>query len=203
MFFPDHGACSASPLCNFWGRYTCQASCIWRESPAFYFNFTQKFPYILYKFTHFRFSCSPYISLNCYLLELGSYVPFCFLLKYEKLVKYPCDFSCENLYKHSMNALSNGLAFFLNLSNAARSLILFKHVWRLARIANLRLATSRLTNIFGNGTIYRHDKKLKCRSQEQVSKCQKPSAPEPEEIVRRTLCLSWSPLFISVSPSGS
>ena len=44
----------------------------------------------------------------------------------------------------------------------------------------VRLATTRLANIFGNGAIYRHDKKI------EKGKTA-PGAPEPEEIVRRTL----------------
>ena len=52
-----------------------------------------------------------------------------------------------------------------------------------------RLATSRLANIFGNGTMYRHDKKFEKgknpRNKPNIRN--KPSAPEPGEIVRRTL----------------
>ena len=50
----------------------------------------------------------------------------------------------------------------------------------------VRLATTRLANIFGNGAIYRHDKKI------EKGKTA-PGAPEPEEIVRRTLrkSLQW------------
>ena len=45
----------------------------------------------------------------------------------------------------------------------------------------LRLATNRLANIFGNDTIYRHDKqKIKNRK----SPRNKPSAAEPEEIAK-------------------
>ena len=42
---------------------TCQASNIWHESLAFYLLFT-------HKFTHFCFSCSPYISLKLQQLQL-------------------------------------------------------------------------------------------------------------------------------------
>ena len=52
-----------------------------------------------------------------------------------------------------------------------------------------RLATSRLANIFGNGTMYRHDKKFEKgknpRNKPNIRN--KPSAPEPGEIMRRTL----------------
>ena len=45
----------------------------------------------------------------------------------------------------------------------------------------LRLATNRLANIFGNDTIYRHDKqKIKNRTNPR----NKPSAAEPEEIAK-------------------
>ena len=65
-----------------------------------------------------------------------------------------------------------------------------------------RLATSRLANIFGSSTIYRHDKKLKrakIRDTNQINRAlaakaqarfevpKALSTPEPEEIARRTL----------------
>ena len=58
------------------------------------------------------------------------------------------------------------------------------------------LATSRLANIFGNGTIYRHDKILKRAKKKTIElinrtnrapKARASFAPEPVEVVRRTL----------------
>ena len=54
---------------------TCQASHIWRESPAFYLSsvhvlHAKTFHTFFYKFMHFRFSCSPYISLKLWQLQL-------------------------------------------------------------------------------------------------------------------------------------
>ena len=61
----------------------------------------------------------------------------------------------------------------------------------------LRLTTSRLANIFGNDTMYRHDKKIEKRKNSR----KKPNAPEPEEIVRRTFRKSNSPsvFFCTIS----
>ena len=116
--------------------------------PHFTLTACTDFPYISYKFTHFCFSCSPHISLKLRQLQLRfthvtysnlAAVRYSALCSSRWIVKHRCDFPCENLYKRSANAFSNSLAFFSNLSNAARSFILFEHVWRSARIANLHL----------------------------------------------------------------
>ena len=66
--------------------------------------------------------------------------------------------------------------------------------------SRLRLATSRLANIFGNGTMCGHDKNLKRAKTPEINQIYRinrapnarasfeaPGVPEPEEIVRRTL----------------
>ena len=64
----------SSEVCNCPGQtivQTCQASRIWRvKVPHFTCTSRTNFPYIFYKFTHFRFSCSPYISLKLRQLQL-------------------------------------------------------------------------------------------------------------------------------------
>ena len=55
-------------------------------------------------------------------------------------------------------------------------------VFATASLILFRLATSRLAKIFSNGTIYRHDKKLKRAKPPELTKPNKPSAEGTSEL---------------------